>query len=269
MTEESNRDQFPLNSFREAARHFRRPFSPAALRFKVQAVWPKENPANALVVAYVDARLIEDRLNLILPHLWHDEYEAINATHLLCKLTVDKITRQDIGEGSGKALYSDALKRAAVKFGIGVPNYAVPKMVLALADKHVQLTEVYDAKAKAKKNSLMMTAAGEKKVRQTYEIWLKEHGIRAFGEPLDHGDIVDAQGDFETEAQTESAEPARPSAERRLTGDEQARVLAELDANGKDHKVVLGSLGIDSTDELTNAHAFDIRAWLDGKKKQL
>src|SRR5437879_5719597 len=106
--------RFPLETYRDAVRHMRRPFTAAAAHFKVQSTWPREAPANALVVMYIDARLVVDRLNLLLPHLWWDEYEPIDATHMVCKLTVDGVTRRDVGEGTGKALYSDAFKRAAV-----------------------------------------------------------------------------------------------------------------------------------------------------------
>jgi ERF superfamily len=54
---------------------------------------------------------------------------------------------------------------------------------------------------------------------------------------------------------------------RLLSDDERVRVLAELSDKGKNLALVLGALGIESSQELTNAHAFDIRAWLDGKKK--
>jgi hypothetical protein len=47
-----------------------------------------------------------------------------------CDLTIDGITRSDVGEGVGKALVSDSFKRAGVRFGIGVSLYAIPKMML-------------------------------------------------------------------------------------------------------------------------------------------
>lgn len=180
---------FPLDSYREAARYFRRPFTAAAVKHKVQTVWPQGQPTTALVVCYMDARLVVERLNLLLPDKWYDEYEPIDNAHMLCKLTVDGIPRRDIGEGNGKALYSDAFKRAAVKFGIGVSLYAVPKMILKGAD----------VKQSADKKKLALSPNGEKTVHTIYVKWLGEHGIKAFGEPLDHGDIENAQGDYEAE----------------------------------------------------------------------
>jgi hypothetical protein len=168
-------ENFPIDSFRDAARELRRPFTTNAVKFKPQAKVPKNNPTRTLCVAYIDARLVVERLNLVVPHLWHDEYEPLGK-HLICRLTVDGITRQDVGEGTGKALYSDALKRAAVKFGIGVSLYAVPQQwinepVDYLSDAHVRT------------------------FRAAYGGWLDRAGRQAFGEPLDHGDVEGAQGD--------------------------------------------------------------------------
>jgi hypothetical protein len=251
--------QFPLGNYREAARHMRRPFTPAAIKFKVQATWPKDQPTNALVVCYMDARLVVDRLNLLLPDLWEDEYEQVDGTHMRCLLTVDGITRKDIGEGSGKALYSDALKRAAVKFGVGVSLYAVPKMILT--GNNVKSTVA------AGKKSLAMTSDGEKTVRAIYETWLEDHGQSAFGEPLDHGDIEGAQGDYEAEAAAETAQPAeiQRSAERLLTDDERKRTVAAIEKARQNVEIMLGAIGVESTDDLTTAHAFELDALLENK----
>lgn len=257
--ENGGASQFPFDSYREAARHTRRPFTPAAIKFKVQATWPKDSPANALIVCYMDARLVVDRLNLLLPDKWEDEYDQIDGTHMVCRLTVDGITRKDIGEGSGKALYSDALKRAAVKFGIGVSLYAVPKMILKGSD-------VKSVTAGGKK-SLAMTSDGERAVRGIYETWLENHGVKAFGEPLDHGDIEGAQGDYEAEAAAANIPTEGSGAERPLTRDELGKVVKAMEAAGWNVELTLGALGVDSTDALTTSHAFEIRVHLDAGTK--
>ncbi len=186
-------DTFPVDSFREAAMHLRRPFTPAAVKFKVQATWPKDNPTTGLIVAYIDARLTVERLNLILPHLWHDAYRPIGNAQMWCDLTIDGITRSDVGEGVGKGLVSDALKRAAVKFGVGVSLYAIPKMTLK--------TDAGTLKQKQSREgmTLALTPRGETVLRDMYANWLDQHGSKAFGDPLDHGDLDDAQGDAETD----------------------------------------------------------------------
>lgn len=170
---------FPVDTFRAAAMHLRRPFTDKAVKWKVQT--------GTLVVPYIDARLAIERLNLVCPHLWHDEYESLaGGNGLLCRLTVDGITRQDVGSGyKGKGLYSDAFKRAAVKFGIGVSLYALPKVFLDkgkgfLTDKG------------------LLTDKGEDALRRGYAKWLEETG-EMFGKPLDHGDVLGAYGDVEAE----------------------------------------------------------------------
>lgn len=183
--------QTAAETYTGAAPHLRRPFTPEAVRFKVQATYPKNDPTGALVVGYIDARLVIERLNMIVPGLWQDDYEPVGPGLLMCSLTVDGLTRKDVGEGAGKALYSDAFKRAAVKFGIGVSLYAIPQTHLKLADGSVKSIQG------PKGPSLAITPAGEKRVRAAYKDWLDSHGVAAFGEPLSHGDVEGAQGDVE------------------------------------------------------------------------
>ena len=93
---------------------------------------------------YVTARTIMNRLDTVLgPENWYDDY--VPGEHsVLCRLTIilpdlTKLTKSDAGGYAGmqdegdddKSGYSDAFKRASVKFGIGrylyrdgVPNYA-------------------------------------------------------------------------------------------------------------------------------------------------
>lgn len=104
------------------------PFEPQDIKFKPQAV--KGN--RALAVAYLDVRVIQDRLDEVLGvENWQDAYQLLPDNSVLCKLRVKIdnhwITKMDVGSPSEqpdsgdrlKAAFSDALKRAAVKFGIG------------------------------------------------------------------------------------------------------------------------------------------------------
>jgi hypothetical protein len=220
---------FPVDSFRDAAKHLRRPFTPAAVKFKVQATWPKENPTGGLIVAYIDARLVVERLNLIVPHLWHDAYRPVGGGQMWCDLTIDDITRSDVGEGAGKGLVSDALKRAAVKFGIGVSLYATPKLTLKIGSG-LEL---------GGRDKVRLTAEGERMAQSNYKTWLESHGTSAFGESLDHGDVEGAQGDAEIDA------PPEPDAPALVTESD----IEELKAAAKGLKVgqvrlALGSVGL-------------------------
>ncbi len=103
-------------------------FDVTEVRWKPQTV----SGNRALVVAFVDARVIMDRLDDVVgAESWQDHYECLPDGAVVCRLRVklgDRwITKEDVGgqseqpdEGDRrKAAFSDALKRAAVKFGIG------------------------------------------------------------------------------------------------------------------------------------------------------
>jgi len=175
---------YPVDTVREALPLLRRPFTPEAVKFKVQSAWP----SGALVVAYIDARLVAARLNLICPDMWFDSYEH-DGDLLLCRLTIGNLTRQDVGEGKGKALYSDAFKRASVKFGVAHCLYAFPNPpVLNAEGLHRQ--------RRGGRELVSLTAAGEQLVRGRYATWLEKQG-QQFGPPLSHGDVHGAVGDVE------------------------------------------------------------------------
>src|SRR3954453_6049801 len=66
----------------EAARDLRRPISPDEVRFKVQGVrWTKRDGEDiataAQVVAYIDARTVVARLNLLFPGRWQAPTNAL------------------------------------------------------------------------------------------------------------------------------------------------------------------------------------------------
>jgi hypothetical protein len=112
------------------------PFNETEVKFKPQAV--KGN--RALALAYVDVRAIMDRLDNVLGvENWQDHYQLLPDNSVMCRLRLrigDRwITKADVGGPSEqpdggdrlKAAFSDALKRAAVKFGIGRYLYRLPQ----------------------------------------------------------------------------------------------------------------------------------------------
>jgi hypothetical protein len=113
------------------------PFDNDAVRFKPGKVVG----TRALALVYVDARAIQDRLDEVMGVLgWQDEYEFLPDGSVVCRLRLrlgdEWITKVDVGAPSEqpdegdrrKAAVSDALKRAAVKFGIGRYLYRVGEM---------------------------------------------------------------------------------------------------------------------------------------------
>jgi hypothetical protein len=121
------------------------PFDPAEVKFKPQAV----KGERALAIAYVDARVVMDRLDDVLGvGNWQDEFAVLpampgdKAEEVMCRLSVrigdEWVTKCDVGGESDqpdggdkrKAAFSDALKRTAVKFGIGRYLYRLPQQWL-------------------------------------------------------------------------------------------------------------------------------------------
>nr|WP_279231580.1 Rad52/Rad22 family DNA repair protein [Thermus thalpophilus] len=119
------------------------PFPPAEVQWRIEAL--SKDRKRALVVPYVDARTVLDRLDRVVgPEGWHDSYEVLadqernlkdergerreRLCEVKCRLTVLGVTKEDVGEGDSlKAAFSDALKRAAVKFGVGRYLYRLEK----------------------------------------------------------------------------------------------------------------------------------------------
>jgi Rad52/22 family double-strand break repair protein len=111
------------------------PFDPTEVRFKPAVV----SGNRALALAYVDARVIQDRLDDVLGVAgWSDDYQCLPDGSVVCRLRLKLgdtwVTKVDVGGPSEqpdggdrlKAAFSDALKRAAVKFGIGRYLYRLP-----------------------------------------------------------------------------------------------------------------------------------------------
>ncbi len=125
------------------------PFDPREVKFKPAVV----TGHRALALAYVDARVIQDRLDEVLGVTgWQDEYECLPDGSVVCRLRLrlgdEWITKMDVGgpseqpdEGDRrKAAFSDALKRAAVKFGIGRYLYRLPSQWVDYDPQRKQFT---------------------------------------------------------------------------------------------------------------------------------
>jgi len=127
-----------LGRLREVLDALAAPFPLEALGAKPAA--SNKDKTSVLAVAYVDARAVVDRLNTVVP-LWEDRYTILATPQkegdpyvVECTLIIypspggEGISRSDVGEGETlKAAYSDALKRAAVKFGVGRYLYRLEK----------------------------------------------------------------------------------------------------------------------------------------------
>ncbi len=112
------------------------PFPADAVHFKPLAV--KGN--RALAAAYLDARAVMHRLDSVFGvGGWKDAYQLVAGGSVVCTLSVrvdgEWIDKTDVGSPSEqpddgdklKAAFSDALKRAAIKLGIGRYLYRLPR----------------------------------------------------------------------------------------------------------------------------------------------
>lgn len=127
------------------------PFDPREVKWKPQMA--KNN--RALATAYIDARLIQDRLDDVLGvGNWSDAYELLPDGSVMCTLRLFLagrwVRKVDVGSTSEqpdsgdrmKAAFSDALKRAAVKFGIGRYLYRLPAQWVDYDPVKKQITQL-------------------------------------------------------------------------------------------------------------------------------
>lgn len=136
---------------REIQRRLSAPFDTKEIKFKPQMV--KNN--RALAMAYIDARLIQDRLDEVVGvENWSDSYKILTDGSVMCRLRVHIggrwVVKMDVGSPSEqpdvgdrlKAAFSDALKRAAVKFGIGRYLYKLAAQWVDYDPVKKQLTQL-------------------------------------------------------------------------------------------------------------------------------
>lgn len=102
------------------------PFPQESIHWRAQTV--SRNGNKALALAYLDARDVMERLDTMCPHGWESEHYDCGSGRMGCKIgiwiTPDRILWRSDGAGATqveaeKGAFSDALKRAAVSWGIG------------------------------------------------------------------------------------------------------------------------------------------------------
>lgn len=216
----------------------RAPFTPEAVMWKVQTN-PKQRQngwGKGVAACFIDARLVSERLNhAVGDDGWQSAHRDLRqlqsgegfAFSVECTLAVGKAAHSDVGYGSGKdpevalkGAYSDALKRAAVHFGIGASLYAVPKQWLDVG----QLKQMG--------NSFVMPRETEAQLRRNYAQWVMQPAVvERFGRPIDHGELLAAQAVPGPQNFPQEGKPA-PNVERfrALARDAQATQRQVIDA---------------------------------------
>lgn len=122
------------------------------VEWKVQTVTNGNNGLKALLVPYVTSRAIMARLDEVFGLCWQDEYKVLDIggkPGMQCTIIITDpnsgrvITkRSDAAELTHieaiKGGYSDSLKRAAVKFGIGRFLYDLPQQWVQISQQRIQ-----------------------------------------------------------------------------------------------------------------------------------
>lgn len=228
----------PVDNIDAALPLLRRPFAPGAVKWKVQSEWPSDGEAEgAIIVGYIDARLVSARLNKVVGGNWSEKpiRVADNPNALLCELTVFEQTHVDIGIGQGrtaemkqKAVHSDSLKRPAVRFGIGEPIYAMPEIRIGVSadgseEQDGTPTIKRVSRGKRQGRAGYLSEKVEAHLRSRYEDWLRDHGEAAFGKVLDHGDAPEGSVGLGEAVEGDDSPDAPPS--DAPLADDKAKVL--------------------------------------------
>lgn len=109
------------------------PFPGDAVHWRAQTL--NREGTSAMALAYIDARDVMDRLDQVCgPANWQDSYSETPKGRLICTLSLrigDEWISKSDGAGDTdvegeKGAISDALKRAAVKWGVGRYLYDMP-----------------------------------------------------------------------------------------------------------------------------------------------
>ena len=102
------------------AEKLRAPFPVEALHWRLGQT--NKAKTKAMMLVYIDARDVMDRLDEVFGLDWQDEYKEVKG-RIICTITVNGVSKSD-GAGdtdfeAEKGGLSDAFKRAAVKWGVG------------------------------------------------------------------------------------------------------------------------------------------------------
>jgi len=117
------------------------PFPRKDVEFRIGRISPKNRKAS--VLAYITARAIMERLDAVFGiDGWKDEYEVL-ASGVKCRLSVkagnEWVTKEDVAPFTNiealKGAFSDSLKRAGVKFGIGRYLYDLPEYWVQITEE--------------------------------------------------------------------------------------------------------------------------------------
>lgn len=215
----------------------RRPYTAAAIKVKPQVV--TQDKTRGLVTYYIDSRLLVERLNAVVgADGWSDSYrllvEGADAVKVglptECALSILGVTKADVGQlapgemddKAWKSAYSDAFKRAGVKFGVGAFLYNLPEVWV-------------ETKVGSNGKVQGFSDAGKRAARDAYTKWLAS-AANIYGDPLDHGDVDhDANGSAGDPRRDTGSSESGPSADSQsaMPGDEPASPAESITAKAQ------------------------------------
>jgi hypothetical protein len=222
----------PARTRVDAAVLLRRPFAPGAIGFRAMMKVPLNGDpfGRAQVAEYIGAQSVLQRLNVVVPGRWRQEFKPIDPPpsskrlYTACRLIVTLPTTEgepdaeavyeDVGEMDGasraglKALYSDARKRAAVAAGIGAYLYtALEPVVLPIGrdDRQVQLI-----RRTGKPDMHALSPGTERWLRHGHQQRMGTDAVRRdLGEILSHGEPERGMGQGEAAEQPPEQSPGQ------------------------------------------------------------
>lgn len=147
-----------------------KPFTENEIKFRVGETGYKFNKPYILLLAYVDSRDIEDRLDNVLGfENWEDKYipisyqdkKNISVSGYICELTINidgkKVTKSNSAEMTNfeglKGGCSKALVRTASRFGIGRHLYDFKNIYAEISDKKTDICKNYQKVEEKKWNN--------------------------------------------------------------------------------------------------------------------
>lgn len=122
------------------------PFKPQDIEWRVQSATRGQNGTKVLILPYIEARAVMERLDQVCGVYWQSHFDKIEVggkEAFQCRLSIkigdEWITRTDAAEVSDiesvKGGHSNALKRCGVQWGIGRMLYDLPQYWVELKER--------------------------------------------------------------------------------------------------------------------------------------
>jgi hypothetical protein len=169
---------------KEIAKALASPFPAELIKWRAGAT--TRDKSKAMALPYIDARHVFNRLDDVVgPGSWETVINETSSGRVLCTLIIDGVSKTD-GAGATdiegeKGAISDAIKRAAVQWGIGRYLYDLPTEWMPYdAQRKRLVTNPGESKSVAKRKESPMDAFAAACAKKVHE------GIEFF-ESLGHG----------------------------------------------------------------------------------